>query len=93
MAELDFVLEMAAKDDPETWEFNRPGNDNVSKPAIMASWSSRLSGLALIKILRATGREKADQNVKAWQARQHRKMIPPGMTKGGKKVDDVGDKV
>lgn len=90
MAELDFVLEMAAKDDPETWQFTRPGTDNSTPPVIMASWADRLAGKALVMIRRATGYEQAQQGVKAWEARQQTaRAIPLGFSKGGKKVDGV----
>lgn len=43
---MDFVLEMYAKDNPETFRFSRGGEEAPTKAAINASWERVLIGKA-----------------------------------------------
>lgn len=90
MPELDFVLEMAARDQPDVWEFTRGGHEKTSAPELMSAWSDVLAGDAARRLRRADGRERADKGAAAWYARQARKSIPLGLRVHGRKASDVG---
>jgi hypothetical protein len=80
IAELNFVLEMAAIDEPERWEFQRSGDKPKSQS--LAGWNDRLAGRALLALMARTGLSVASAGVARWRARQGSGM-KPGLTRGG----------
>jgi hypothetical protein len=93
--QLDFVLEMAAKDDPDKWTFVRP----TAAPAHsvrMSGWNDVLSGSALHRFMTATGMLNALSGITAWRARQPNVVTGKGLrlghTRGGKALKNAGDK-
>lgn len=93
MVELDFVLEMAALDDPDKWTFQRIGHAPAVASKSLASWTSRLAGKALTRFMLRTGIARANKGVAAWEARRSMGgRLRPGLSRQGKRVDDASDK-
>jgi hypothetical protein len=97
MPQLDFVLEMAARDDPDKWTFTRQGTIQSSEN--MTRWVDRLAGRMLMQFMTATGLAKANKGRAAWKARKAATIAPaagsglkPGMSRGGKELKRAGDK-
>jgi hypothetical protein len=97
--ELDFVLEMAAIDEPEKWQFTRSGEDNQPRSETLAGWGDRLAGRAFLWFLGRTGIGAANQGLTSWRARRSEGGLRPGLSRGGKSIDgfakvieDVGHK-
>lgn len=86
--ELDFILEMAAKDDPETYSFKRAGADPPRSDSL-SRWRSSLAGRALTGFLMRTGILTANKGLAAWETRRRGGTgLRPGVTRGGKAIDD-----
>lgn len=99
MPELDFVLEMAARDEPDKWTFIRAGNEPFASVAL-ATWDSVLSGRLKLEYYARTGISRGNDNVRRYQQRH----ATPGagfrlgLSRGGKSIDgkvldDGGDQV
>ena len=91
IAELDFVLEMAAQDDPERYSFRRAGQpENVRKAAseIAAAWLNVRAGAALKKHMAASGFAAAMDMANKWYSRK-KPGLQPGVTRGGKDISDA----
>jgi len=86
MPELDFVLEMAALDDPERWTFRRGGAD-APRSETMSRWRDGLAGRALAEFMSLTGASAARAGIERWRNRRGTGMRP-GLTRRGKGVDD-----
>jgi hypothetical protein len=85
--ELDFVLEMAAIDDPERWTFTRGGADKVVRSEAMSRWRDSLAGKALIELMSLTGATAARAGIERWRNRRSGGMRP-GLTRRGKEIGD-----
>jgi hypothetical protein len=89
MAQLDFVLEMAAIDEPDMYSFVRRGvPSGVSlKPRAFAGWTNVLMGRAKVEIMERLGLTRASAFVAAWK---DRRMSGPklGITRGGKRIGE-----
>ncbi len=83
IAELDFVLEMAALDTPEQYTFNREGRDGIKAPVAMAQWLDVLQGSLKARYLARIGLASALETTAAWKARQG-SGLQPGLSRGGK---------
>ena len=83
-AELDFILEMAARDEPDKYAFRRAGTpDPMQRTEAGAAWYDRALGGSLRKSLEAaTARARA--------AAHGAQRLRPGLTRGGKPVRDDG---
>jgi hypothetical protein len=87
VVELDFVLEMAALDEPDRWSFVRGGRKSgTAAPAAMARWSDALGGGLFRKYMDRTGLTRGIAAVTSWRRKQGGGM-KPGFTRGGKPVD------
>lgn len=85
--QLDFVLEMAALDEPDRWTFVRGGKGaSVSAPESMARWKDVLGGSLLGRFMGMIGATKGMANVAAWRKRQARGFTPGVTTRGGKPI-------
>jgi hypothetical protein len=88
--QLDFVLEMAAKDEPDKWTFVRP-NDAPVRSVSMSRWNDVLSGAALRRFMSANGTLNALAGLQAWKARKNAPVVGKemqfGFTRAGKKID------
>lgn len=83
--ELDFVLEMAAIDDPERWTFHRGGEDATPQSESMSRWRSSLAGSALAELMSLTGATAARAGIERW--RNRRSMgLRPGITRRGRSI-------
>lgn len=87
MPELDFVLEMAAIDDPDRWTFTRAGADTAPRSEAMSRWRDSLAGKALVELMSLTGATAARAGIERWRNRKSGGM-KPGLTRRGK---DIGD--
>lgn len=88
-AELDFILEMGAKDEPDRFTFLRGGIDARRQvPEAAAAWASALSGRALAERMQAGGLTDAQRRLNEYKARATGGMRP-GVTRGGKAVPDA----
>jgi hypothetical protein len=68
VAELDFVLEMAALDDPEHYSFSRAGAKDAPAAA-MTGWVNVLREPLKQRYLELIGVAQGIRSVAAWQAR------------------------
>jgi hypothetical protein len=85
MAQLDFVLEMAAKDDPDKWTFTRAGTVQASES--MTRWVDKLAGRILTQFLMITGLTASIEAAAKWRAKRSAPPstgLKPGMSRGGK---------
>jgi len=81
--ELDFILEMAARDEPERWTFVRAGQERTTKA--LAGWTDVLKGNLLLRYLTRIGVTAGIAGVAAWRKRQQQGGgLKPGLTRGGK---------
>ena len=88
--QLDFVLEMASIDEPDSWRFVRAGADGTPKSAAMAQWNDALTGAARNVLMAATGFAQAIGGIAAWRSRHAPGAgMRLGLTRGGKRIDDV----
>lgn len=87
VAELDFVLEMAARDEPERWQFVRADKpaDNA-QPQTMAQWHNVMAGRLAVAWMVRTGVTDATARIRNWRQRQGQGQMRPGLTQGGKPV-------
>lgn len=85
--ELDFVLEMAALDDPERWKFERAGDGSVPRSDAMSRWRDSLAGRALTELMSVTGATAARAGIERWRNRRMGGMRP-GLTRRGKEIAD-----
>ena len=93
-AELDFILEMGARDDPDRFSFMRGGRDERrAVPEIAAAWTKVLKGKALEKRLEQTGLTDAQKKLNAYKQRKGASGggLKPGLTRRGKRIDDAGN--
>jgi len=90
VAQLDFVLEMAALDEPERYSFVRNGKETgrSAVSATLASWTDTLKGLLRTRYLEQIGIAAGNRAVAAYLARQ-RTGLKPGFTRKGKTIDDL----
>lgn len=90
-AEMDFVLEMAALDEPDRWTFVRDGQRAGASdvPKARAEWHGVLGGRLAVDYMLRTGIAAGNANVAAWRARQGGG-LRPGLSRGGKALDDAG---
>lgn len=86
MPQLDFVLEMAARDDPDKWTFTRAGTVQASES--LTRWVDRLAGRMLMQFLMTTGLAAASQGAARWRAKKSAPAagagLKPGVSRGGK---------
>jgi hypothetical protein len=88
--ELDFVLEMAALDEPDRWKFTRVGQEPQTLGAGMIGWREVLAGEALREFDERTGKARAMQGLARARARTRRNPtggMRPGLTRAGKPMD------
>jgi hypothetical protein len=83
VAELDFVLEMAAIDEPGRYEFQRGGVAQPTQAAINAAWHDVRSGKALQESAVGKAADLAARIAAAW-GRKNSGGLVPGMSKGGR---------
>jgi hypothetical protein len=87
---MDFVLEMAALDEPDKWSFTRQGRSSPAESTeTMAAWHNVLTGRLALEYLLYTGIAAAQEVVNKWKTRQG-PGLRPGLTRGGKALD-AGD--
>lgn len=86
MAQLDFVLEMMALEQPERYSFVRSESSGTSS-ASMAKWTDVLKGAVLTRFMERIGLVTAMQNFAAYQKRKGINQLQPGLTRKGKKLD------
>ena len=92
VAELDFVLEMAAQDDPDRYSFTRASGPPAA-PTVLAKWSDTLMGNALMRYLERTGIASGQRALDAYRKRQAAGSgMRFGFTRGGKPIDAAPDK-
>lgn len=87
VAQLDFVLEMAAIDEPDRYSFVRDGKESGRSvaSAALASWADTLKGPLRERYLEQIGIAAGNRAVAAYLARQ-RTGLKPGLTRRGKPV-------
>lgn len=74
---------MAARDEPDKWNFVRPGREAPTKA--LAGWTDVLKGRLLLQYLGKIGVTAGIAGVAAWRKRQQQGGgLKPGLTKGGK---------
>ena len=86
-AELDFILEMGAKDEPDRFVFLRNGRDSrhdASEAA--AAWAAVAANDA--QRLKNSGLAEAQARLKAYKDRAG-PTLQPGLTRGGKAIPDA----
>ena len=83
--ELDFVLEMAARDEPERFTFTRAGTASVRQPEALARWQDTLAGPLRMRFLGRFGLTRQIEAVRAWKTRQA-PGLRPGLSRGGKEI-------
>lgn len=83
--ELDFVLEMAARDEPERYIFKRAGAGQPLSKAL-ASWHDVFAGELRQWYMLRTGLAQGLSNVVQWRRRQGGG-LQPGISRGGKAID------
>jgi hypothetical protein len=90
IAELDFVLEMAAIDNPDQYTFSRGGTPagRSDAPVAMAGWMSVLKEPLLQRYLERVGVAQGIRAVAAWKAKQTGG-LKPGFSRAGKPTDKV----
>jgi len=83
---------MAAIDDPDNWSFSRVGDTKRSET--VSTWHQVLAGRALITLMSLMGRTAALAGIMRHRSRSRGGLsgMRPGITRGGKRIDDVGDK-
>ena len=89
MAELDFVLEMAARDDPEHFTFIRGGRDpRKAQGEARAAWFRVLKGKARAERMEKDGLAAATRRLAEYRKRQMAQPAPivPMITRRGKPV-------
>jgi len=88
VAQLDFVLEMAALDEPDRYTFVRDGKETGRAVAAvsLASWTDTLIGPLRQRYLAHIGIAAANRAVTAYAARQS-KGLKPGFTRQGKPAE------
>jgi len=92
LAEIDFILEMEAIDNPKEFQFYRSGQSTVPPPAAhsMTAWANVLRGEALMRFMtgrwspKATARSEAMRNTSM-------SGMKPGVTVRGKAVNSAGN--
>lgn len=85
IAELDFVLEMSAIDDPDNWTFVRGSKQSETTSKSLARWFDVLAGPLFDQYQRYMGITAGLDNVRRWRARQGGG-LKPGLSRGGKAV-------
>jgi hypothetical protein len=85
VAELDFILEMSALDDPEHWTFIRAAKQAVSTPKALARWIDVLAGPLAAQYQAYIGITAGLDNVRRWRARKAGG-LQPGLSRAGKVV-------
>jgi hypothetical protein len=94
MPQLDFVLEMAARDDPNKWTFTRVGTIQSSES--MTRWVDRLAGRILMQFLVSTGLAASQQNAAKWRTKKFAPAagagLKPGASRGGKELKRARNK-
>ena len=88
MAELDFILEMGALDEPERFTFLRGGRDSRREATeIHAAWTKVRAGNALGRQMDREGITAANRRMAEYRRRQGQAQgLRPGLTRGGKPV-------
>ena len=90
-AELDFILEMSAIDDPESYVFHRGGDVPLSPSQVSAAWFKVLRGKALLRHTLGQAIEVANKAVEAFNGR-FTGGLKPGITQRGKAINvNAGD--
>ena len=87
VAQIDFVLEMAALDEPDKYHFQRAGRAPAPKPETTAAWFDALKGDARRKSGLGRALEAASSRLASWKANampQRRQ----GFSRGGKPLPD-----
>ena len=91
-AELDFILEMGALDDPDRYTFLRGGRDlRRAASETRAAWFSVSAGSALAKLMEQDGVADAQRRLAEYRRQQGIAPVgmKPGFTRGGKPVPDA----
>ena len=91
-AEIDFILEMGAADEPDRYTFLRGGKSaRQAESEKRAAWFNAVSGKALQERMEADGLAEAQRRLKAYKAKQGGLSggMKPGITRGGKAVNDA----
>lgn len=88
MAELDFILEMGAHDEPERFTFLRDGRDpHRGAVDVHAAWLGVKTGAALERQLDREGVTAANRRLADYRRRGGLGQgLKPGVTRGGKPV-------
>jgi hypothetical protein len=89
-AELDFILEMGAADEPDRYTFLRGGREpRRAASQARAAWHAIASGRALETLMARDGVADAQRRLAEYKRRQG--VVPeglkPGFTRGGKPID------
>jgi len=85
VAELDFVLEMSAIDDPDHWTFVRASKHATTTPKALARWIDVLAGPLAAQYQAYIGITAGLENVRRWRARKE-SGLKPGFSRAGKSV-------
>jgi hypothetical protein len=89
MAELDFVLEMASIDDPDSYTFLRGGKDH-KKLALEAKAAWVATGTTTENRLERAGLTSAQERLKAYKQKKNMGLgLKPGITRKGKPITDA----
>jgi hypothetical protein len=88
VAELDFVLEMGALDEPNRFTFTRGGRDPTRAAVDMhTAWMRVRTGAALTRQFDGEGITAANERLAAYRRRGgYQGGLKPGVTRGGKPV-------
>jgi hypothetical protein len=92
VAQLDFILEMAARDEPERYSFvraNAAASETVS-PQTMAAWTDVLIGRLSTGFLDTLGITEANKAIALYNAKRGFG-LKPGFSREGKPIDAGGN--
>jgi hypothetical protein len=94
VAQLDFILEMAALDEPDRYSFVRESTTTSpgASAATLASWADVLSGTLQAAYMDRLGITQGNRAL-ALYAAKHGAGLTPGFSRGGKPIDASGNAV
>lgn len=86
VAQLDFILEMAALDEPDRYSFTRQSETTTTQPQALAAWSDVLIGPLQSAYMDRIGITAGNRGL-ALYAAKHGTGLVPGFSRAGKPID------